>query len=408
MTEQPDPRIAVLSALSSPGWHPVPEAHGMPWDEAVALLDAYDASRAAAPAAAPSAPADRATLRDRIAAAIWERQNPGRHWVDCEYRWRADAEADADAVLAVLPEPADDAAGVAEAIRSFPFDNFGMDDVSFALEDDPEAQEWVPALADAVLSVLPATTDQAAEVANLRTMYDAASARENELIDERDKLIRWHREDGENGAKMLGTIKRLRAELKQQPDRAAILREAAEIADRLMDERYGPDCSYAIGGQDVARELRRMADEAQQPETQAARRVLTPNEHDRAWHAIEGAAGDPGADPGTVLNAVLRALRIDAPTAEDEQAASPRRKADGTRQDETLPAEAPARIDRMRPEFTDHASVESIDVQLRRARSHLRRWHLRVEWLISLRQARVEQKERGEWPAAVSQPGKEA
>jgi hypothetical protein len=150
------------------------------------------------------------------------------------------------------------------------------------------------------------------------------------------------------------------------------------------------------------------ADEAQQPETQAARRVLTPNEHDRAWHAIEGAAGDPGADPGTVLNAVLRALRIDAPTAEDEQAASPRRKADGTRQDETLPAEDPARIDRMRPEFTDHASVESIDVQLRRARSQLRRWHLRVEWLISLRQARVEQKERGEWPAAVSQPSKEA
>jgi len=55
-----DPRIAVLSALSSPGWHPVPEAHGMPWGEAVALLDAYDASRAAAPAAAPSAPSGRA------------------------------------------------------------------------------------------------------------------------------------------------------------------------------------------------------------------------------------------------------------------------------------------------------------------------------------------------------------
>jgi hypothetical protein len=101
-----DPRIAVLSALSSPGWHPVPEAHGMPWDEAEQLLAAYDASRAAA---APSAPADR----------------------------------------------------------------------------------------------------------------------------------------------------------------AAVLREAADIADRLMDERYGPDCSYAIGGEDVARELRRVADEAQQPETQA-------------------------------------------------------------------------------------------------------------------------------------------
>jgi hypothetical protein len=55
-----DPRIAVLSALSSPGWHPVPEAHGMPWDEAEQLLAAYDASRAAA----PSAPADRAALSD--------------------------------------------------------------------------------------------------------------------------------------------------------------------------------------------------------------------------------------------------------------------------------------------------------------------------------------------------------
>ncbi|MFE0845314.1 hypothetical protein [Streptomyces rochei] len=44
-------------------------------------------------------------------------------------------------------------------------------------------------------------------------------------------------------------------------DRAAVLHEAADHAERLMDERYGPDCSYAIGGLDVARELRRMADE---------------------------------------------------------------------------------------------------------------------------------------------------
>jgi hypothetical protein len=65
--------------------------------------------------AAPSAPADQTALRDRIAAAIRERQNPGRHWVDCEYRWRADAEADADAVLAVLPEPADRVAILREA-----------------------------------------------------------------------------------------------------------------------------------------------------------------------------------------------------------------------------------------------------------------------------------------------------
>jgi hypothetical protein len=57
-----DPRIAVLSALSSPDWHPVPEAHGMPWDEAEELLAAYDASRGAA---APSAPAERAAPAQR-------------------------------------------------------------------------------------------------------------------------------------------------------------------------------------------------------------------------------------------------------------------------------------------------------------------------------------------------------
>ncbi|MER6098389.1 hypothetical protein ABT154_21525 [Streptomyces sp. NPDC001728] len=50
-------------------------------------------------------------------------------------------------------------------------------------------------------------------------------------------------------------------------------------------------------------------------------RTLTPLEHDRAWHAIEGAE-DP--DPGTILAAVLHALRIVPPTVEDEQAASPR------------------------------------------------------------------------------------
>lgn len=49
-----------------------------------------------------------------------------------------------------------------------------------------------------------------------------------------------------------------------------------------------------------------------------ARRRLTESEHDRAWHAIEGAAGKEGADPGTVLNAVLRALDIDAPAQQPE------------------------------------------------------------------------------------------
>lgn len=45
-------------------------------------------------------------------------------------------------------------------------------------------------------------------------------------------------------------------------------------------------------------------------------RTLTESEHNRAWHAIEGAAGEEGADPGTVLNAVLRALGINPPAEE--------------------------------------------------------------------------------------------
>ena len=43
------------------------------------------------------------------------------------------------------------------------------------------------------------------------------------------------------------------------------------------------------------------------------RRTLTESELNRAWHAIEGAAGEEGADPGTVLNAVLRALDLNPP-----------------------------------------------------------------------------------------------
>ena len=45
--------------------------------------------------------------------------------------------------------------------------------------------------------------------------------------------------------------------------------------------------------------------------TATPRRTLTPNEYDSAWHAVEGAAGEEGADPGTVLHAVLNRLGIE-------------------------------------------------------------------------------------------------
>lgn len=40
-------------------------------------------------------------------------------------------------------------------------------------------------------------------------------------------------------------------------------------------------------------------------------RQLTPGEYNAAWHAVEGAAGEEGADPGTVLHAVLDRLGIE-------------------------------------------------------------------------------------------------
>jgi hypothetical protein len=52
-----------------------------------------------------------------------------------------------------------------------------------------------------------------------------------------------------------------------------------------------------------------------QAEPRSFRRQLTEPEHDAAWHAIEGTAAEDGADPGTVLAAVLRALNIDPPQA---------------------------------------------------------------------------------------------
>lgn len=40
-------------------------------------------------------------------------------------------------------------------------------------------------------------------------------------------------------------------------------------------------------------------------------RQLTAGEYNAAWHAVEGAAGEEGADPGTVLHAVLDRLGIE-------------------------------------------------------------------------------------------------
>ncbi len=57
--------------------------------------------------------------------------------------------------------------------------------------------------------------------------------------------------------------------------------------------------------------------EARKTET---RRRLTQREYSAAWHAVEGASGEEGADPATVLHAVLERLGIDTPTSTADRA----------------------------------------------------------------------------------------
>lgn len=107
---------------------------------------------------------ERADLRQRISTAVDEGFRLTAELEDLQLGDSITASV-MTALAAVLPAPASRAAApVTDVIRTFPFDNFGMDDVSFALEDDPEAQEWVPALADALLATLPTDTAQAVEL----------------------------------------------------------------------------------------------------------------------------------------------------------------------------------------------------------------------------------------------------
>jgi hypothetical protein len=136
-----------------------------PGPEAIAAR--YELEQVLLTSSAGPAPAtDPTERRDR-----WETQYArydAHDYRDLAAIGMAIADAEQAAASAAVPSaPAARAAGVADVIRSFPFDNFGMDDVSFALEDDPEAQDWVPALAAAVLAVLPAPAARAASTAPL-------------------------------------------------------------------------------------------------------------------------------------------------------------------------------------------------------------------------------------------------
>jgi hypothetical protein len=263
-------------------------------------------------AVAQSAPAETA-LRDRIAALtedlryVLDYRGP-RHaherpgvWdtsgKPCEHcarlaavRKNLDAcDADPDAVLAVLPAAVDRGVGVTDAIRTFPFDNFGMDDVSFALEDDPEAQEWVPALADAVLATLPATAAQAVELRDY-----------------------WHAEA------MSATTRIIELEGQLEESRRAA---AAPAVDRPAEEAYRLAVSTALRlgtgatweairdrAEDLVAEVAELAETSrrllEQRQEMAAERFAWQERGDRAEARVrqmEAAASD---DRATVLNGV--------------------------------------------------------------------------------------------------------
>lgn len=186
------------------------------------------------------------------------------------------------------------------------------------------------ARADAVLPIV-----RAAVAASTKELADTSVNAANALRDERRHYEIACKENA-----------RLRAELAEA--RAAVAAERARALNEAADAITGRRRANSSWGfpqvtvEQCEHLLRRMAAATAREARPAdpARRVLTPGEHDRAWHAIEGAAGEPGADPGTILNAVLWALRIDEPTAEDEQAASPRHAPPGPAQGEVLPCPA--------------------------------------------------------------------
>ncbi|MDI3390458.1 hypothetical protein QIS99_30330 [Streptomyces sp. B-S-A8] len=90
--------------------------------------------------------------------------------------------------------------------------------------------------------------------------------------------------------------------------------DSAQHAHRLAKEQRTDEAMEHVDAIDRLAAAIRNAVGAAQEETRPAalRRVLTPGEYNRAWHALEGAAGDPDADPSTMLAAVLRALDIQA------------------------------------------------------------------------------------------------
>ncbi|MFF4943705.1 hypothetical protein [Streptomyces rubiginosohelvolus] len=299
-------------------------------------------------------PADRPADQLRAAVAALFRQPPG-----VERLGDATPGEIADAVLAVLPAPALAVArqllgtnvaedvlvptpaevirdGVAERLKDCVW--LTVDDEPMALAESwRDAQSLIDAIHTAAgldAAAPPAPADRAA-VLRVVDRLSAHAVGFQDVLDESDR--------GPWGELILADIADLRALAAGAAPAPRCPRCNEDLTDYTDDDRVyrtGDTRPYCSGECVVFAYRRKLpipswaadaADAAagvQPPTSEAhpARRRLTPREHDRAWHAVEGSAGEPGADPDTILNAVLHALRIDIPTPAEEQAASPTRR----------------------------------------------------------------------------------
>lgn len=299
--------------LAEPVHVPVEQIEGL-----ITALRRLVAAQSAVSPAAVEPPADQTALRDRIRLAI------ARQWLDEMGSDRTVDELDdaefgefADAVLAVLPAPADQAAVDLETARAT---NQRLNREKQRLESELAAyrravSQWEISERGTYVPLRSLAGIAKAAGIDVPARWQLHYERVERAEAERDSLGREADRLRKDWVGMRDRAERAEA------DRATVLREAADVAETVaLRLRLKQDTGAANGAYEVMEELRRMADET----------------------ATE--------------------------TPED-----------------------PARIDRLRPEFTEHASVEAIDAQLDRARRQERRWHLRAEWLIGLRQARADQ-----------------
>ncbi len=237
-------------------------------------LDTYRDAVQAAAAVVPLPPADQTALRDRIAAVLYERERPPRdpHWAEALPVDREVFEAMADAVLAVLPATTDQ---TAERYRTAWH----------------SARRRASVLSAELTRRAPLLGEYATEIERLRGALEGERDASRRLLAQRQEMADERYAWQQRGDRAEAEVERLRA------DRATVLREAADRYAKLADQNEAYDREQGELDEtariqhstvrDVAIGLRRMADETAATETDTR----------PAWlHWRFGPHGQPWAD----------------------------------------------------------------------------------------------------------------